>query len=282
MPLTARAGGAGHARAHRPRLDRVVPASARCCRPPIRCCPPAVVTNPRVPRLIRHSLNLESGLNDGLALPAVLALHRGRRGRRRLRLVAVRAPGRARRRASPALVVGVRGVAPDAAQPRLGHDVARTRRRSTRSAWRSPPTARPCCRPRATASSPSSWRDRARHPAAGHPRVLRGALRGHDRGREARRVPGVRRDPHLRRAVRRRLGGGGDRAPSRCWSRGRSPCSRRWPARGRSDTRGEGVHGLVRAEGRGHHDLRPARARLERPGGRADRRTSRRWRCSSR
>jgi sodium/hydrogen antiporter len=34
----------------------------------------SVVTNPRVPRLIRHSLNLESGLNDGLALPAVLAL----------------------------------------------------------------------------------------------------------------------------------------------------------------------------------------------------------------
>ena len=32
-----------------------------------------VVTNPRVPRIIRHSLNLESGLNDGLALPAVLA-----------------------------------------------------------------------------------------------------------------------------------------------------------------------------------------------------------------
>jgi sodium/hydrogen antiporter len=32
-----------------------------------------VVTNPRVPRFVRHSLNLESGLNDGLALPAVLA-----------------------------------------------------------------------------------------------------------------------------------------------------------------------------------------------------------------
>src|SRR5664279_2162904 len=32
-----------------------------------------VVTDPRVPRIIRHSLNLESGLNDGLALPAVLA-----------------------------------------------------------------------------------------------------------------------------------------------------------------------------------------------------------------
>jgi NhaP-type Na+/H+ or K+/H+ antiporter len=41
-----------------------------------------VVTDPRVPRLIRHSLNLESGLNDGLALPAVLtfaaALEAGR------------------------------------------------------------------------------------------------------------------------------------------------------------------------------------------------------------
>ncbi len=34
----------------------------------------SVVTNPRVPRIIRHSLNLESGLNDGLALPPVLAL----------------------------------------------------------------------------------------------------------------------------------------------------------------------------------------------------------------
>jgi len=32
-----------------------------------------VVTNPRVPVVIRQSLNLESGLNDGLALPAVLA-----------------------------------------------------------------------------------------------------------------------------------------------------------------------------------------------------------------
>ncbi len=32
-----------------------------------------IVTNPRVPRVLRHSLNLESGLNDGLALPAVLA-----------------------------------------------------------------------------------------------------------------------------------------------------------------------------------------------------------------
>jgi len=33
----------------------------------------SVVTDARVPRIVRHSLNLESGLNDGLALPAVLA-----------------------------------------------------------------------------------------------------------------------------------------------------------------------------------------------------------------
>jgi len=32
----------------------------------------SVVSNPRVPLVVRHSLNLESGLNDGLALPAVL------------------------------------------------------------------------------------------------------------------------------------------------------------------------------------------------------------------
>jgi len=32
-----------------------------------------IVTDRRVPEIIRHSLNLESGLNDGLALPAVLA-----------------------------------------------------------------------------------------------------------------------------------------------------------------------------------------------------------------
>jgi NhaP-type Na+/H+ or K+/H+ antiporter len=32
----------------------------------------SIVTNPRVPRVLRQSLNLESGLNDGLALPAVL------------------------------------------------------------------------------------------------------------------------------------------------------------------------------------------------------------------
>ena len=42
----------------------------------------SVVTNPRVPRVVRHSLNLESGLNDGLALPAVLAFTAVWRARR--------------------------------------------------------------------------------------------------------------------------------------------------------------------------------------------------------
>ena len=38
----------------------------------------SIVTNPRIPRVVRHSLNLESGLNDGLALPAVLANREGK------------------------------------------------------------------------------------------------------------------------------------------------------------------------------------------------------------
>ena len=54
----------------------------------------SVVTNPRVPRLVRHSLNLESGLNDGLALPAVLAFTAALGADAGLRVVEVRAPGR--------------------------------------------------------------------------------------------------------------------------------------------------------------------------------------------
>src|SRR4051794_32004247 len=41
--------------------------------PPAPVLPSSVLTNRRVPRLVRSSLNRESGLNDGLALPAVLA-----------------------------------------------------------------------------------------------------------------------------------------------------------------------------------------------------------------
>ena len=47
----------------------------------------SVVTNPRVPRIIRHSLNLESGLNDGLALPPVLACTAALAADERLRVV---------------------------------------------------------------------------------------------------------------------------------------------------------------------------------------------------
>jgi len=55
----------------------------------------SVVTNPRVARVVRHSLNLESGMNDGLALPAVLAFAtRALAQRERLRVVAFRAAGR--------------------------------------------------------------------------------------------------------------------------------------------------------------------------------------------
>ena len=54
----------------------------------------SVVTNPRVPRFVRHSLNLESGLNDGLALPPVLALTAALSLARRLRLVEVHPAGR--------------------------------------------------------------------------------------------------------------------------------------------------------------------------------------------
>ena len=64
----------------------------------------AVVTAERVPRVIRHTLNLESGLNDGLALPLVLFF---------LALVANTggAGGEAAELAGEALVGGLIGVA---------------------------------------------------------------------------------------------------------------------------------------------------------------------------
>ena len=115
----------------------------------------SVVTNPRVPRLVRHSLNLESGLNDGLALPAVLAFTAALGADERLRVVGVRAPGRdarvrVRRRSAGRLEA-------DAARRQLTDRSRATSSRSTRSASRSRSTAsRSACRPRATASSRSS------------------------------------------------------------------------------------------------------------------------------
>ena len=121
-----------------------------------------VVTNPRVPRVIRHSLNLESGLNDGLALPAVLAFTAAAEDRDgfvwwEFVLQDVGA----------GLVTGlVVAFLASRLMPRKTAWVtrsARIRRPCTRSGSPSPPTASPCCRPRATASSRCSC---ARSPSA--------------------------------------------------------------------------------------------------------------------
>ena len=262
--------GGGHARAHRPRLDRVVPASGRCSRPTDPVLSSTVVTNPRVPRLIRHSLNLESGLNDGLALPAVLALHSGGRERRRLRVVAVRAPGRDRRRGHRA-GGGLRRGAADAAQRTSTATWPRIRRRLYAlgvafAAY-------------GTATLPPEGngfiavfvaRDRARDLAPGHPRVLRGALRGPDRGGQAGRVPRVRGDPHLRRPVRRRLGGGRRSRPSRCWWRARSRSSPRWPEQRQVDTAAKAFMAWFGPKGVATMTFALFVLGSERPGGRAD------------
>ena len=110
----------------------------------------SVVTNPRVPRLVRHSLNLESGLNDGLALPAVLAFAAALRAgdsdfvwwRFVLQDVTL------------GLVFGlVVGFIASRLMPRGRAGSTASRRTSSRSTrWASPsrPTARRRCRPRAT------------------------------------------------------------------------------------------------------------------------------------
>ncbi len=95
MPLTAAIVALGRARAHRPRLDGVLPArrAAGADRPG-----PVVIGGhqPARPRVVRHSLNLESGMNDGLALPAVLAFTAALVGATAARSSSggVRAPGR--------------------------------------------------------------------------------------------------------------------------------------------------------------------------------------------
>ena len=166
----------------------------------------SVVTNPRVPRLVRHSLNLESGLNDGLALPAVLAFSAA------LRVgeddfvwwefvlqdvtlgfafgIALGLRGE-RRAAADARPDGVDTGPPEVAL-RARHGVRDLRHRG---------------RPAARGQRPDRrvrLRDHARHPAAGPAHDVRGAVRGHRRDRQARRVRRVRRAADARRAVRRR------------------------------------------------------------------------------
>ena len=63
--------------------------SARCSARPIRWSPRPSSPRSAVPSTIRHTLNLESGLNDGLALPFVLFF------------LVLASPGRRRRHARP-------------------------------------------------------------------------------------------------------------------------------------------------------------------------------------
>ncbi len=107
-----------------------------------------VVTAQRVPAAIRHTLNLESGLNDGLALPfvlffLVLATPGGRR-RRRGRAAGRR--GRVRRRDRDRARADRRPASPG----RPGWGDRRATRASTRSASGSPPSGSPTS-PSATA-----------------------------------------------------------------------------------------------------------------------------------
>ena len=136
----------------------------------------SVVTNPRVPRMIRHSLNLESGLNDGLALPAVLAFTAAAESRDDfvwwqfvLQDVGVGFADRAAGRRSlaarlmPRSGLGRRGPHQKALYA-LGVAFA------AYGAAVLPPEGNGFI-------AVFVARDRARHLAAGHPRVLRGAAR---------------------------------------------------------------------------------------------------------
>jgi NhaP-type Na+/H+ or K+/H+ antiporter len=72
MPLTAVLIAAlGHTLLGLPLTESLLIGALLCPTDPVLSA--AVVTHRRVPATIRYSLNLESGLNDGLALPAVLA-----------------------------------------------------------------------------------------------------------------------------------------------------------------------------------------------------------------
>ena len=217
-----------------------------------------VVTDPRVPELIRHSLNLESGLNDGLRAPGCArAGGSARTGRQRLRVVAVRAGGH---RPRPRVRPGVR-------RSWLAADAARGRGRQPADTGTSACALRP--RPgvrNLRADRPGQARervhrgvrggDRRRHPAPGPAHGLR---RGRRRGRgdrQARDLHRVREPADARRTLHRRLGGGrgrGGHLPARAAGRdlGRTGGNRNEPSR-------QGLHGVVRPEGGGDDDLLPA------------------------
>ena len=247
MPLTAAIVAVAAHAAHRPRLDRVLPAgrAAVADRPgavlvgghqPARAAAGAPLAEPRVRAERRAGAagragahRVAGGAADGedfvwweFVLQDVgVGLRDGHPGR----AASARCCCRAGRRFGPR----------DPAPP---EGALRARRRLRRLRHRGRPAAGGQRLHRGV-----RLRDRARHPAAGHPRLLRGALAGHHRDREAGHLRGVRLAAHLRRPVRRRLGGGRDRRRSRCWSRARrrsrSPSrARGWTPRTRRSWRG--------------------------------------------
>ena len=113
----------------------------------------AVVTNPRVPRLVRHSLNLESGPDDGLALPAVLALTASPAAGGSDFVGWEFVPQDLAVGSLPGLLVGCGGALPLPRGDVFGADGSLASRRSPRSGWASPRTAARSYRRRGTASS---------------------------------------------------------------------------------------------------------------------------------
>ena len=187
----------------------------------------------------------------------------GRGGR--LRLVRVRAPGRhARLRLRDR--DGLSGLVADAARGR-GHpgapQVAVRARRRVRDLRRG--GARAGARQRLHRRV--RVRDRARHPPARSRPPLRGARRRHRRDRQARHLRRLRRAADLRRPVRGRLGGRRHRrlhAVVRAHDRDLDLAGRH-----EDRHRHQGVHGVVRPQGRGDDDVLDPRPRSADRRGRA-------------
>ena len=238
-----------------------------------------VVTNPRVPRIIRHSLNLESGLNDGLALPAVLAFTAAAAGnedfvwwRFVLQDVLVGA--------ASGLVVAFLASRLMPRDTALGHPISPHQKSlyAVGVAFAAygtavlPPEGNGLIAAFVAAIALGIWRPDIRECFEERSEDLIEIVK-------LGRVPRVRRDADLREPVRGRLGRRGHRRVHPA----RGPAGRRVHRSGRHAPGGhgrEGVHGLVRPEGSRDDDLRPARARLERVQRAPGSRTSRRWPCS--
>jgi NhaP-type Na+/H+ or K+/H+ antiporter len=107
----------------------------------------AVVANPRVPAIIRNALNVESGLNDGLALPFVTIL---------LAAGVVAGGAESEVQAGQTLLLAIGGSEQDRYEPRSAAYRAAARRPSRSWRWPSRPTSSPTRWERAD-SSRSGW-----------------------------------------------------------------------------------------------------------------------------